>query len=262
MLLNNTNSSANVVGLAFVSSKWPQGATLSIYSRIMNVSTAILVDVTFASGGVQLFFAKDIVNSIKSSTAFELVLEVICTVSNLTLTRFDFEMTNFTLLNLREPDTAMLVDRFVNYSVSDSTLSALFVDQFDFRSNKEYNINVENVVFTNYMSNILIYMSNILVSMVSLHSLVIRECIFRDNAYASLVELNSFSLNGRDTFFVNSYETYHLSYSKFQFVRDTFLLKDYGSKNSRVIVKYNSNCSHNYLIEFEIKLIIIKNETL
>ena len=157
---------------------------------------------------------------------------------------------NFTLLNLREPDTAMLVDRFVNYSVSDSTLSALFVDQFDFRSNKEYNINVENVVFTNYMSNILIYMSNILVSMVSLHSLVIRECIFRDNAYASLVELNSFSLNGRDTFFVNSYETYHLSYSKFQFVRDTFLLKDYGSKNARVIVKYNSNCSHNYLIEF------------
>ena len=236
--INNKGSLNKIVGLVFFLI-FPASFDLYVNVNCPNESHSVYSKITFGIyGKFQLYFKSDVVNAINNNECF-LMFNFVNIASNSTNTyypipyNFQIQFTNFNLLSIYEEND--LSDPFVNYSIADSTLFGLSIYQHGFRTYKTYNVEVANVVFD---QTFITSIQPIYLSVLSLNSLIIRDCTFfkiSSNsvqfAPLNIIDINTFAPDGPSYqyFYEDSSKKLSSGPKQLQFQTDAYLRKDYNS---------------------------------
>jgi hypothetical protein len=234
---NKNDSLKKIVGILFYINT-PIPLELLVNIRCLNKTYGINTKLTSAlKGKVQIYFKSDIIKTINTNQ-FSLGFDLSYQSLNRSVT---IQLNNFTLLSIFEYNN--LYETSVNYRIVDSTLGNFQIYQHEFDSYKMTNIEISNVVFDN--SKNYDYSNAISISMVSLNSLNIKDCIFQGNDYNSrnLIEVNTFVPDGpSNTLFYRDsnqkFPTYYYGYTSptLNLNGDAFLRKYYNSTSQIQIV--------------------------
>jgi hypothetical protein len=239
---NKNDSLKKIVGILFYINT-PIPLELLVNIRCLNKTYEIDTKLTSAlSGKVQIYFKSDIIKTINTNQ-FALGFDLSCQSLNRSVT---IQLTNFTLLSIFEENN--VYETSVNYRIVDSTLRNFQIYQHEFDSYKMTNIEISNVVF-DYLPNYFfyynddyVYSNTISISMVSLNSLNIKDCIFQENSFnfRSLIDVNTFVPDGPSNtlFYQDSGQKFPIYYNPLTFSLngDAFLRKYYNSSSQIQIV--------------------------
>jgi hypothetical protein len=234
---NKKDSLRKIVGILFYINT-PIPLELLVNIQCLNKTYGINTKLTSAlKGNVQIYFKSDIIKTINTNQ-FSLGFDLSYQSLNISVT---IQLTNFTLLSIFEENN-LSDETSVNYSIVDSALRNFQIYQHEFDSYKMTNIKISNVVFDN--SKNYNYFNVISISMVSLNSLNIKDCIFQGNDYNSrnLIEVNTFVPDGpSNTLFYQDFRQKFPVYNypiTFSLNGDAFLRKYYNS-SSQIQIENN-----------------------